>query len=81
MEMMVLETRDLSSYHIYLRLVLNGRIVIYPHKFGLIINVVCLVGWLGFMVGKAECWEESLFGGSSTRSQLFSWEELFGGNL
>lgn len=33
------------------------------------------------MDSQAECWEDGLLAGASTRSQLLSWEELFGGWL
>ncbi|KDO44679.1 hypothetical protein CISIN_1g0045761mg, partial [Citrus sinensis] len=32
----------------------------------------------GVMDSQAECWEDGLLAGASTRSQLLSWEELFG---
>jgi len=33
------------------------------------------------MDSKAKCWKESMFGGASTRSTLYPWEELFRGNI
>jgi len=35
----------------------------------------------GIMDSKAKCWKESMFGGASTRSTLYPWEELFRGNI
>ena len=33
----------------------------------------------GILDSKAECWEESMPGGSSARNKLFPWEELHRG--
>jgi hypothetical protein len=35
----------------------------------------------GILDREAECGQESLFGWSSTRNQLFPWKQLFGGNI
>jgi hypothetical protein len=85
MEMMPLGTQDLNSYHIFLRLVRNHftkeNIV---ESDGHIFHILhCLQYWVfsGIMDSQAECWEESVLGGSSTRNTLFSWEKLFGGKL
>lgn len=50
-------------------------LVSYPSS-ALILFFVCL----GILDSKAECWEDSMPGGSSTRNKLFSWEELHRGN-
>ena len=34
---------------------------------------------VGILDSEAKCWQESMFGGSSTRNKLLPWEELLGG--